>query len=44
MSKEGSMVRTLKTRAHKKVFKIFQINRGLATQLWKQTIETREEK
>ena len=41
MFKEGSMVRTLKTRAHKKIFKI---NRGLATQLWKQTAETREEK
>ena len=35
MSKEGSVVRTLKTRTHKKIFKIFQINRRLATWLWK---------
>lgn len=42
MSKEGSVVRTLKTRTHKKIFKIFQINRRLATWLWKQTVEPRE--
>lgn len=33
MSREGSMLRTVTARAHNKLFKMFRINRGLATQL-----------